>query len=184
MRARRVLAGAALIVALALLALPTLAASTTRGPSWSPQSAGFRAVRLDPRLTGVSEPIGGLDTGLRSSGAVDDGSTFSEPAPGAPPPPSRAAVGQPGARGGFSWKPPRYSLTGTATFYDNGTTAMLLPAGTIIRVCGPGGCLERVVNDRGPFGEGRIIDLQRADFFEICGCPSWSGTATVTVHVY
>jgi rare lipoprotein A (peptidoglycan hydrolase) len=56
--------------------------------------------------------------------------------------------------------------------------------GTTIRVCGADGCLERVVNDRGPFGEGRIIDLSRADFFEICGCPSWAGTATVTVHVY
>jgi hypothetical protein len=56
--------------------------------------------------------------------------------------------------------------------------------GTVIRVCGAGGCLERVVNDYGPLGAGRIIDLYRSDFFAICGCASWAGTTQVTVYVY
>ena len=47
-------------------------------------------------------------------------------------------------------KPPRYTLTGFATFYDNGTTAMRLPRGTLVVICGGGGCIERVVNDYGP----------------------------------
>ncbi len=91
---------------------------------------------------------------------------------------------QPGPHGGFDWKPARSTVTGTATFYDAGTTAMRLPAGTVIRVCGAGGCLERTVEDYGPFGSGRVIDLYRPDFFAICGCPSTSGTAKVTVYVY
>ena len=61
---------------------------------------------------------------------------------------------------------------------------MRLPRGTIIRVCGAGGCLERTVTDYGPQGAGRIIDLYRPDFFRICGCASWSGTTQVTVYVY
>ena len=76
---------------------------------------------------------------------------------------------------------------GQTSFYDNGTTAMRLPRGTLIRVCGGGGCLERVVNDYGPsasFQPVRIIDMYRPDFFAVCGCPSWSGTAQLTVAVY
>ena len=42
------------------------------------------------------------------------------------------------------------TLTGRATFYDNGTTAMRLPRGTVVVICGNGGCIERVVNDYGP----------------------------------
>ena len=62
---------------------------------------------------------------------------------------------------------------------------MRLPTGTVIRVCGAGGCLERVVNDYGPTaGTSRIIDLYRPDFFAVCGCSSISGTTTVTVGVY
>jgi hypothetical protein len=40
------------------------------------------------------------------------------------------------------------------------------------------------VTDYGPVAPDRIIDLYRPDFFAICGCSSWSGTTTVTVHVY
>ena len=98
---------------------------------------------------------------------------------------TRPAAVQPEARPGFSIKPPKYKLTGVATFYDAGYTAMRLPRGTIIRVCGPGGCIDRVVSDYGPVaGTNRIIDLYRPDFFRVCGCPSWSGTIKVTVSVY
>ena len=57
---------------------------------------------------------------------------------------------------------------------------MRLPAGTVIVVCGAGGCLERVIGDYGPrAGTRRIIDLYRPDFFRICGCPSSSGVTDV-----
>jgi len=79
---------------------------------------------------------------------------------------------------------PRYTLTGGATFYDNGTTAMRLPRGTVVKICGNGGCIVRVVNDYGPQKKSRVVDLYRPDFFAICGCGSWSGTTQVTVYVY
>ena len=63
-----------------------------------------------------------------------------------------------------SRKPPKYTLHGEATFYDNGTTAMRLPRGTIVIICGGGGCIERVVNDYGPQKPSRIVDLYRAGF--------------------
>jgi hypothetical protein len=43
---------------------------------------------------------------------------------------------------------------------------------------------QAVVNDYGPIKPSRIVDLYRADFFDICGCAWWSGTTTVTVSVY
>ena len=48
---------------------------------------------------------------------------------------------------------------------------MRLPRGTVVVICGDGGCVERVVNDYGPQKEIRIVDLYRPDFFAICGCP-------------
>ena len=52
-------------------------------------------------------------------------------------------------------------------------------------ICGGGGCVERVIDDYGPTaGTNRIVDLYAPDFFDICGCPSWSGTTNVTVSVY
>ena len=76
-----------------------------------------------------------------------------------------------------SWKQPRYTISGFASFYDNGTTAMRdVPRGTTIVICGAGGCIETVVTDYGPAkSSGRIIDMYRPDFFRICGCGSWSG---------
>jgi len=97
----------------------------------------------------------------------------------------RRDVAQPDPGAVKVYKPARYTLTGKATFYDNGTTAMRLPRGTVVRVCGAAGCLVRVIGDYGPIaGTKRIIDLYRPDFFKICGCGSWSGVTDVTVHVY
>jgi hypothetical protein len=136
----------------------------------------------DPRPA-ISIP--GLDGGYLSAGVVHAGSTFVEEGevPGGPPP-ARASVDQPDPGHGSARKPAKYTLTGQATFYDAGHTAMRLPRGTTIIVCGDGGCLERIVTDYGPQKPERIIDLYRADFFEICGCPSWSGVTEVTVYVY
>ena len=80
---------------------------------------------------------------------------------------------------------PKYTLSGGATFYDNGTTAMRLPRGTVVKICGNGGCIVRVVNDYGPQKKSRVVDLYRPDFFEVCGCPSLAGTTRVTrVTIY
>jgi hypothetical protein len=99
-------------------------------------------------------------------------------------PTHRRVLDQPEPGAGTAQKPPKATLTGAATFYDHGTTAMRLPRGTIVVICGDGGCIERVVTDYGPTRTDRIVDLYRPDFFAICGCASWSGTTTVTVSVY
>ena len=62
---------------------------------------------------------------------------------------------------------------------------MRLPRGTVVVICGDGGCIERVVNDYGPQKQDRIVDLYRPDFFAICGCARGSpATTKVTVYVY
>ena len=129
--------------------------------------------------------IGPLDDAHVSAGALTADAQIVERA-GEPDPGSigRAMVNQPAAGAASVRKPSRYTLTGGATFYDNGTTAMRLPRGTLVVICGAGGCIERVVNDYGPQKKSRVVDLYRPDFFAICGCPSYAGTTTVTVYVY
>jgi len=98
---------------------------------------------------------------------------------------ARARVTLPKISAASAWKPPLYTSSGTASFYYNGTTAMRLPRGTVVVICGQAGCLERVITDYGPLASGgRLIDMYKPDFFAICGCPSWSGLTQVTVKVY
>jgi hypothetical protein len=184
MRPRTIIAGAALTASLTLVALPGLAGSMSPDSPRSVDLAAFQGFTLDQARAGPPDAVGALDPALRSAGALTADATFSEPGVDvAAAPLGRPSVAQP-AGGGFDWKPARYTMSGIATFYDNGTTAMRLPRGTVIRVCGSGGCLERVINDYGPFGKGRIIDLYRPDFFAVCGCGWWSGTSKVTVYIY
>lgn len=129
--------------------------------------------------------IAGLDHAFRSVEPVDAATTFVEPGEDTRAVPTdRVSLDQPDVGAAAERKPEKYTLTGKATFYDNGTTAMRLPRGTVVIVCAKGGCLERVVTDYGPQKPERIIDLYRPDFFKICGCPSWSGVIDVTVYVY
>jgi hypothetical protein len=148
-------------------------------------AVAFHSLSVPASGTSSALSIAALDGGYVSAGYAHALTSFVEP--GAAPdsgPTHRPKVGQPVPGAGSSRKPPKYTLKGEATFYDNGTTAMRLPRGTIVIVCGGGGCIERVVNDYGPQKPSRIIDLYRPDFFEICGCPSWSGIVDVTVYVY
>lgn len=194
MRPRSLVAGAALTASLALVALPGLAGSATP-TAWSPEAAAFReldtASVVDARgALGAYDAARGGPARLRWAGAPSGAvlapqTSFADPGTvGRVEPVGRARAGQPASTVREEWKPAKYSLTGTATFYDHGSTAMRLPRGTIIRVCGAAGCLERVVTDYGPMKTSRIIDLYRPDFFAICGCPSWAGTTQVTVFVY
>lgn len=186
MRRSSLLAGGAVIAALALSALPVPAASQPPSGARPVAAGGFRAVTLSAMDAREIVRIGPLDAARRASGVVDATAAFVEPAIRSPVEPVvRPRVDQPGSPVGTAWKPPRYTVSGYATFYDNGTTAMRLPRGTIVRVCGAGGCIERVINDYGPYDvKGRIVDLYRPDFFAICGCPWFAGTTYVTVSVY
>ena len=178
---------AALTAALALGALPGIAGSAGPRPASAIDPSAFQSVQV-PAFATTDLAVEPLDGAFRAAGAIDASTIFTE-AGKAPVRtiPVRPTVAVPPAHGGSALKPPRYKLSGFATFYANGTTAMRLPRGTTVIVCGDGGCLERVINDYGPAenaGLGRIIDLYTQDFFAICGCQSWAGTTRVTVSVY
>ena len=142
-----------LTAALALVALPGLAGS--RAPSAvEPVPAGAFQPLLGPRVRTRRSAI--VDRGARRAAIVSAGFVDARRAvlragrrardrPDAPRP-----VDQPEPGSHSSRKPPKYTLRGEATFYDNGTTAMRLPRGTVVIICGGGGCIERVVNDYGP----------------------------------
>jgi hypothetical protein len=179
-------AGAALTAALALGALPGIAGSAGPTPVAVIDPAAFRSVQAQA-ITAAAPAIDRLDSAYASVAQVGMEALFTEPAAGGPRVVvQRPRVALPSAHGGSAMKPPRYKLSGYATFYANGTTAMRLPRGTTIVVCGGGGCLVRVVSDYGPVASyrNRVIDLYTPDFFAICGCPSFSGTTWVTVSVY
>lgn len=186
-RPSRMVAGAALTAALTLGALPGIAGSAGPTPASVVDPSMFQSVQV-PAFATTDIAVEPLDGAFGAAGAIDASTVLSEPVK-APKHvvQTRPSVTIPGAEGGSALKPPRYRISGYATFYSNGTTAMRLPRGTTVIVCGAGGCIERVINDYGPAasaGLGRIVDLYTPDFFAICGCPSWSGTTQVTVSVY
>ncbi len=185
MRPRWLVVGSVLSTALALVALPGLAGSGAPSALEPIPAGAFQSLAVPASGASSALSIGGLDGGFRSAAAVHERSRFIEPgeAPEAGPV-ARPGIDQPEAGRGSARKPPRSTLTGQATFYHHGTTAMRLPRGTVVIICGDGGCVERTVNDYGPQAPSRIVDLYVDDFFAICGCPSWSGETKVTVSVY
>jgi hypothetical protein len=183
-RPKPLVARVALTAALALIALPGLASSRTPQPARPPDAAAFRAVSVSG--AGLREGALPLDPAYRAAGAVARDASFVEPGV-LRSAPTRPAAGSRIAAAGSEPRQARQTLTGWASFYDNGTTAMRLPRGTLVVICGAGGCIERRVTDYGPNAAAhpeRIADLYRPDFFAVCGCPSFSGTTRVTVSVY
>jgi hypothetical protein len=176
-------AAAALIAALALAGLASPVGSRSPSTFQDLGPAAFTTV-IVPADSPAQRATGQLDDSLRSDGFLTGSVDLVEPGKAPRIPTRRVKVDQPTAPSGEAWKKPLYTLSGYATFYDNGTTAMRLPRGTVVRICGEGGCVERIVNDYGPVKRIRIVDLYRPDFFEICGCPWFSGTTWVTVSVY
>lgn len=174
-----------LIAALALAALPGLAGSRTPRPIEPIPVGALQPLSVPANDTRSVLSVAGPDGGYLSSGYLHERAVFIEP--GAAPTvrvTGRSRVDQPEAGEGSVRKPPRKTLKGQATFYHHGTTAMRLPRGTTVIICGAGGCVERIVNDYGPQDPDRVVDLYVDDFFDICGCPSWSGVTDVTVYVY
>jgi len=183
MRRRAVVAVSALIAATALIGLPGRAGSTAPSPARELPAAAFMQLSTSPDAP-ASSPAAALNRDLRAAGYLGDATLLVERGSAPADPTSRPAATLPSVSAGRDWKPPRYTLTGTATFYNNGTTAMRLPRGTVVRICGAAGCILRTVDDYGPQSPSRIVDMYQPDFFAVCGCASWSGTSTVTVWVY
>ncbi len=184
MRPSRLVVGSLLIAALALVALPGLAGSRVPSPVEPLPVGAFQTIDVPANVT-RSAPVVTLDVDASAAGTLDSATAISERRTVVRAvPQERAVTDQPDASARSVRKPPRDTLTGYATFYDNGTTAMRLPRGTVVVICGDGGCIQRVVSDYGPQKPSRIVDLYRPDFFKICGCPSYSGTTKVKVFVY
>jgi hypothetical protein len=183
-RPRTLVARTALTAALALVALPGLAGSQVPAQQRAVDAAAFQAVSIVASRndsTGLAE---GPDGAYRSAGFVSPDGRFIEPGEDLVSSADRPSVRLPGVSAVSERKPPRFTLTGEASFYDNGTTAMRLPRGTRVVICGAGGCVERVVSDYGPQKPSRVVDMYRPDFFQVCGCGWWSGITNVTVYVY
>ncbi len=174
----------ALTAALALVALPGLAGSRVPASDEAIDAAAFQVVSIEAQRSDSTAAVGLLDPAHRSAGFVAPDGRFVEPGIDATAPQARPVARQPGVVAASERKPPRFTLRGEATFYDNGTTAMRLPRGTTVVICGGGGCIERVVTDYGPQKPSRVVDLYRPDFFRVCGCGWWSGVTQVTVYVY
>ena len=186
MRPSRTVAGAALTAALALVALPGIVGSAGPSPATVLDPSAFQSVQV-PAFSTTAIAVEPLDDAHRSASRLGAETILTEPGRA----PVRAVAGRPSvvvpaSQSGSTLKPPRYKLTGYATYYANGTTAMRLPRGTLVIVCGAGGCIERTINDYGPIASyrNRIVDLYTPDFFKVCGCPWFAGTTWVTVSVY
>jgi hypothetical protein len=182
-----------LTAALALVALPGLVGSRAHRPIEAVPASAFQQLSVLAKTPGSVPSIGPIDDAHLSAGTItaetrilDPGGRVTVVATSRPKTQPRAGASS--ERKGALSAPlpgkPKYTVSGGATFYDNGTTAMRLPRGTVVKICGKGGCIVRVVNDYGPQKKSRVVDLYRPDFFAICGCPSWAGTTQVTVYVY
>lgn len=187
MRPSRTVARAALTAALALGALPGLVGSHAPSRDQPIDAALFGQVYLATTRDRQGTGAIALDAAGRSDGALVAGDPFADAQPGeATPPDERAQPKLTAVSASWRWKAPKSTMTGYASFYDYGTTAMRdVPRGTTIVICGAAGCIEKVVSDHGPAkSTGRIMDMYRPDFFRICGCGWWSGTTWVTVRIY
>jgi hypothetical protein len=186
-----------LTAALALVALPGLAGSRVPSPIEPVPASVFQPLDIRADDTRSTTSIVALDDAHASEGRIEALSSIAEPGAAANPVPSGRPAASQRETGASSanktprltslasiHKTPRYTLTGYATFYDNGTTAMRLPRGTVVLICGGGGCVQRVVNDYGPQKPSRVVDMYRPDFFAICGCGWFAGSTKVTVYVY
>jgi hypothetical protein len=185
MRPSRTVARALLTAALALGALPGLVGSQPPSPDRPIDAAAFRQVNLASTLNRSGKTVAVLDAAQVSAGLLGPGAKFTEEADTSVAFPGRAKPTVPKAASDWAWKPPRYTLSGIASFYSYGTTAMRIPRGSIVVICGAAACIERTINDYGPEAStGRVIDLYKPDFFAICGCGWWSGLTQVTIKVY
>ncbi len=117
--------------------------------------------------------------------AAQEGPSFAVPAAPASPSTSRPEL-LTGAPAPTSEPLKLVTQSGIASTYGpgyDGLTAARAPRGTVLQICGPGGCATRTVNDYGPdpdvFPE-RIVDLDVATFELVCAASWRMGLCNVT----
>jgi hypothetical protein len=196
-----------------LVALPGVAGSQT--PSFvRPLTAeALQRVRLPASADGSPTAIRPVEAGYDSAGHLDDTAPLIEPGAYHPPtqrpaalqptpnlrrvaPPKPKPVVKPRAVPPKPTVKPRVTpgptpkarqvLVGLASWYDNGTTAMRLPRGTRIRICGARMCISTVVRDWGParYLSDRVVDMTPQDFVRVTGKSLGAGLAPVKVYIY
>jgi rare lipoprotein A (peptidoglycan hydrolase) len=180
-RRLRVVAGVALIAALATVAVPDPA--RTRAPSQfdAQDSDLFQRVEIAAAVRGTPMTINASDPEARSAGNLDQGSTLFEPSKRTEPPQARPPAAQPEAKArsvaknpwhlddDVSWYGPGLYGNGTACGHRMtrklvGVAHRTLPCGTKLQFRNPetGVVVNAQVVDRGPFVSGRTWDLTRA----------------------
>jgi hypothetical protein len=111
---------------------------------------------------------------------------------GTPAPHGPAAVNVTASEGSEpTTSTPVYHYEGIASWmpakYGRDYLAMRLPKGTVVTICGPGGCWRNaVVMDYGPSGRihpDRIADIAVGRWESICGVPKELGLCPVSVDV-
>lgn len=184
-------AGAALTVALAMVAVPGSVGSAAPTPAEPIDEAIFREVDAALLSGATVATIPQLDPAYRSDGSIDASSTLTEPLD-VPAVPDRPALDQPESRVRVInlnvWRyDPEISFYGPG-FYGRRTACGLaytttivgvahrsLPCGTMVRFRNPynGRELTVPVIDRGPYVAGRTWDLSGAACRALGHC--WTG---------
>lgn len=199
MRLRRVVAGLALIVGLALVVVPGPVGSRSPLLASPLDPASFELLEAHPIPRAAVAAT--LDPAYRSEGALEPSATLLEPA-NAPEPVRRAAIAQPQAPTGVVIVRPRAAATGAPVapsgwrrdpevswygpgFYGNRTACGLaytktimgvahksLPCGTMVSFRNPanGKQITVPVIDRGPYVAGRQWDLSGAACTALSHC--------------
>lgn len=191
MRPPRVVAGAAVIAALAMVAVPGSVGSSVPSIAESVDDTLFRVVDVAALTRATVVTIAPLDPAYRSSGRLSASALLVEPLD-VPALPDRTPVDQPEAKARViyinAWRyDPEISFYGPG-FYGRRTACGLaytttimgvahrsLPCGTMVRFRNPYNGAEIVVPviDRGPYVRGRIWDLSGAACTALGHC--WTG---------
>jgi hypothetical protein len=212
-RRQSLVAGVVLTAALVtLVALPGAAGSQTLSSVRPLTADAFQPVRLPASVDGSPQAIRPLDAAFESAGHLDGTAALIEPgnstAPASRPAvklpaaklitvvppkpkvvPKAAPVARPDSAGRLTTAPKgafRRMITGLASWYNNGTTAMRLPYGTHVTICGARACITTIVRDWGParYLGTRIVDMTPADFTRVTGRNLRAGLAMVKVYIY
>ena len=99
------------------------------------------------------------------------------------PVPTPAPTARPAAVATSPPAEPIATLTGVASWMYYAGTAARLPLGTLLNICGDGGCVLRRVTSWGPSNLDRIADLNAEDFKLVCGCDLWVGLTVVRIDI-